>query len=234
MSSRFIFALSACICLLFPLSLMAAEESTAIPQEIVLSSPDTSGGMPLNQALSKRHSVREFTEQEIGWDDLSQILWAADGITRPESGKRTAPSPMATYPARIYLANKQAVYLFNVKEMKLTLVVEGDHRKALSWYKSVEMAPVSLIAVADTAKTLARMQERWKDRLDKDLGKETILFCHDEAGAMAQNVYLEATSLGLSTVFVGGYNKKDITDLLQLKGEMILWVMPIGYEKATK
>jgi len=234
MSSRFIFALSVCICLLFPLNLMAAEESTAIPQEIALSSPDTSGGMPLNQALSQRHSVREFTEQEVTWDDLSQILWAADGITRPESGKRTAPSPMATYPARIYLANKQGVYLFNVKEMKLTLVVEGDHRKSLSWYKSVDMAPVSLIAVADTAKTLARMQERWKDRTEKDLPKETVLFCHDEAGAMAQNVYLEATSLGLSTVFVGGYNKKEITDLLQLKGEMILWVMPIGYEKTTK
>ena len=190
--------------------------------------------MPLNQALFQRHSVREFKEQEVGWNDLSQILWAADGITRPESGKRTAPSPMATYPTRIYLANKQGVYLFNVKEMKLTLVVEGDHRKSLSWYKSVEMAPVSLIAVCDTAKTKAKMEERWKDRLDKDKDKESVLFCHDEGGAIAQNIYLEATALGLSTVFVGGYNKKEITDLLQLKGEMILWVMPIGYEKTTK
>ena len=124
--------------------------------------------------------------------------------------------------------------MFSPQEMKLTLVVEGDHRKSLSWYKSVEMAPVSLIAVADTAKTLARMQERWKDRTEKDLAKETVLFCHDEGGAMAQNIYLEATSLGLSTVFVGGYNKKEITDLLQLKGEMMLWVMPIGYEKTTQ
>jgi len=222
-----------CICLLLPLSLMAKEAST-VPKEITLSSPDTSGGMPLNQALLQRHSVREFTDQEVGWGDLSQILWAADGITRPESGKRTAPSPMATYPTRIYLANKQGIYLFHVQEMKLTLVVEGDHRKSLSWYKSVEMAPVSLIAVCDTAKTLARMQERWKDRTEKDLAKETILFCHDEAGAMAQNIYLEATALGLGTVFVGGYNKKEINDLLKLKEEMILWVMPIGYPKTTK
>ncbi len=64
--------------------------------------------------------------------------------------------------------------------------------------------------------------------------KLSVLFCHDEGGAMSQNVYLEATSLGLSTVFIGGYNKKEITDLLQLKGEMILWVMPIGYEKTTQ
>jgi len=211
-----------------------AKEASTVPKEITLSSPDTSGGMPLNQALLQRHTVREFTDQEVGWGDLSQILWAADGITRPESGKRTAPSPMATYPTRIYLANKQGIYLFHVQEMKLTLVVEGDHRKSLSWYKSVEMAPVSLIAVCDTAKTLARMQERWKDRTEKDLPKETVLFCHDEAGAMAQNIYLEATSLGLGTVFVGGYNKKEITDLLKLKEEMILWVMPIGYPKTTK
>ncbi len=232
MSNRFIFALSVCICLLFPLNLMAAEESTAIPREIALSGPDTSGGIPLNQALSKRHSVREFTEQEVTWDDLSQILWAADGITRPESGKRTAPSPMATYPARIYLANKQGVYLFDVKEMKLTLVVEGDCRARLSSYKSVSMAPLSLIAVADTAKTKATMDVRWKGNPEND--KLSVLFCHDEAGAMAQNIYLEATSLGLGTVFVGGFKKKEITDLLQLKEEMILWVMPIGYEKATK
>jgi SagB-type dehydrogenase family enzyme len=227
------FALLLCVCVLVPLNLMAAE-STPVPQEITLSSPDTSGGMPLNQALFKRHSVRDFTEQEVRWGDLSQILWAANGITRPESGKRTAPSPMATYPARIYLANKQGVYLFHVQEMKLTLVAEGDHRKSLSWYKSVEMAPVSLIAVSDTAKTKTKMEERWKDRPDKDKDKESVLFCHDEGGAMAQNIYLEATALGLGTVFVGGYNKKEITDLLQLKGEMILWVMPIGYEKATK
>ena len=234
MPNRLMFIFLLCICLLLPVGLMAAEESTAIPREITLSIPDTSGGMPLNQALAKRHSVREFTNQEVGWGDLSQILWAADGITRPESGKRTAPSPMATYPTRIYLANKQGVYLLNVKEMKLTLVVEGDHRKSLSWYKSVEMAPVSLIAVSDTAKTKTKMEERWKDRPDKDKDKESVLFCHDEGGAMAQNIYLEATALGLGTVFVGGYNKKEITDLLQLKGEMILWVMPIGYEKLTK
>ena len=215
MSKRLLLTLLLCVCVLVPLNLMAAE-STPAPQEITLSSPDTSGGMSLNQALFKRHSVRDFTEQEVGWGDLSQILWAANGITRPESGKRTAPSPMATYPARIYLANKQGVYLFHVQEMKLTLVVEGDHRKSLSWYKSVEMAPVSLIAVSDTAKTKAKMEERWKDRPDKDKAKESVLFCHDEGGAMAQNVYLEATALGLGTVFVGGYNEKEITDLLQL------------------
>jgi SagB-type dehydrogenase family enzyme len=221
-----------CICLLLPVGLMAAEESTPVPREITLSSPDTSGGMPLNQALFKRHSVREFTEQEVEWNDLSQILWAADGITRSESGKRTAPSAMAVYPARIYLASKQGVYLFHVQEMKLTLVVEGDHRKSLSRYKSVEMAPVSLIAVADTAKTKATMDVRWKGNPENE--KLSVLFCHDEGGAMAQNIYLEATSLGLATVFVGGFNKKEISDLLQLKGEVILWVMPIGYEKATK
>ncbi len=149
--------------LLLPMALMAAEEGTAaIPREIVLSKPDTTGGMPLHQALFQRHSVRNFMDQELSLDQISQILWAANGITRPESGKRTAPSPMATFPARIYLANKQGVYAFSPQEMKLTLVTEGDHRARLSSYKSVLSAPVSLIAVADTEKTKRTMDVRWK------------------------------------------------------------------------
>jgi len=232
MSQRFLLLALIGLFLLVPQVLMAAEGATAIPKEIVLSKPDTTGGMPLHQALFQRHSVRDFTDQELDLGQISQILWAANGITRPESGKRTAPSPMATFPARIYLANKQGVYLFTPQEMKLTLVVEGDHRARLSSYKSVLSAPVSLIAVADTEKTKRTMDVRWKDNPENE--KLSVLFCHDEGGAMAQNVYLEATSLGLSTVFVGGYNKKEIIDLLQLKGEMLLWVMPIGYEKAGK
>lgn len=232
MSQRFLLLALIGLFLLVPQVLIAAEEgAAAIPKEIVLSKPDTTGGMPLHQALFQRHSVRNFLDQELNLGQISQILWAANGITRPESGKRTAPSPMATFPARIYLANKQGVYSFSPQEMKLTLVAEGDHRARLSWYKSVLSAPVSLIAVADTARLKTKMEERWKDRPEKDKAKGSVLFCHDEGGAMAQNVYLEATSLGLSTVFIGGYNEKEITDLLQLKGEMLLWVMPIGYEK---
>lgn len=230
MLQRFLLLALVGLFLLVPQALMAAEEgAAAIPKEIVLSKPDTTGGMPLHQALFQRHSVRDFTDQELDLDQISQILWAANGITRPESGKRTAPSPMATFPTRIYLANKQGAYSFSPQEMKLTLVAEGDHRARLSSYKSVLSAPVSLIAVADTEKTKRTMDVRWKDNPENE--KLSVLFCHDEGGAMAQNVYLEATSLGLSTVFVGGYNKKEIIDLLQLKGEMILWVMPIGYEK---
>jgi hypothetical protein len=68
--------------------------------------------MPLHQALSQRHSVRSFTDQEVGLREISQILWAANGIIRPESGKRTAPSPMATYPpASIWPINKGCISL---------------------------------------------------------------------------------------------------------------------------
>lgn len=217
--------------LLLPMSLLAAELSAA-PQEIVLMKPDTTGGMPLNQALSLRHSVRSFTDQDLGLKEISQILWAANGITRPESGKRTAPSPMATYPASIYLANKQGVYFFDPKEMKLTLIVEGDQRSRLSGQKSVLTAPVSLILVSDTEKLKRTMDQRWKGNPENE--KLSVIFCANEAGAIAQNVYLEATSLGLATVYVGGFNKKEITELLQLKGEMVLLVMPIGYEAVSK
>jgi len=218
--------------LLLPLSLMAAEQSSPVPNEISLLKPDTTGGMPLHQALSQRHSVRSFTDQEVGLREISQILWAANGITRPESGKRTAPSPMATYPACIYLANNQGVYLFDPQTMKLTLMVEGDHRSRLSGQKSVLTAPVSLIVVSDTAKMRRTMDERWKGNPENE--RLAVLFCAYEGGAIAQNVYLQATSLGLATVFVGGFNKREITDLLRLRGEMVLLVMPIGYEATAK
>jgi SagB-type dehydrogenase family enzyme len=224
--------LSVVLGLLLPISLLAAEPSSPAPKEIVLSKPDTAGGMPLHRALSQRHSVRSFTDQEVGLKEISQILWAANGITRPESGKRTAPSPMATYPARIYLANQEGVYLFDPQGMKLILMGEGDQRSRLSGQKSVLTAPVSLIVVSDTAKMKRTLDERWKGNPENE--KLSVLFCAYEGGAIAQNVYLEVTSLGLATVFVGGFNKKEITDLLRLRGEMVLVVMPIGYEAAAK
>jgi nitroreductase len=217
---------------ILPGSMMAGEEAASIPQEIVLSSPDTTGGMPLHQALSQRHSVRSFTEQELTLAQISQILWAANGITRPEIGKRTAPSPMATFPARIYLANKKGVYLFDPKGLKLTLFLEGDQRSRLSTQKSVLTAPISLIAVSDMEKTKRTLEERWKGIPESE--KWATFFCVAEGGGISENIYLEVTSLGLGTVFVGGFKKDEITELLKLKSEVILWVMPIGYEKPAQ
>ena len=228
MSKRLLFALLLCVCVLLPVSLMAAESNPA-PREITLSSPETSGGMPLNQAFSQRHSVRSFTEQEVKSGDISQLLWAAYGITRPQSGKRTAPSPMATYPASIYVVNKQGVYFFIPQTMKLTLVAEGDYRSRLSAQKYVQSAPVSLVIVSDIPKVKRTLDERLKGNPENE--KLAILYSAFEAGGIAENIYLEATSIGLGTVFIAGINKKEIAELLQLKGEVPQLAMPIGYEK---
>ena len=227
MSKRLMLALLLCVCVLVPLNLMA-EESTPVPREIILSGPDASGGMPLNQAFSQRHSVRSFREEEVGLKDISQLLWAAYGINRPESGKRTAPSPIATYPASIYVVNKQGVYFFVPQTMKLILVTEGDYRSRLSVQKPVQSAPVSLVIVSDVSKVKRTLDERLKGNPGNE--KMAVLYCAFEAGGIAENIYLEATSLGLGTVFVAGINKKEIADLLQLKGEMPQLAMPIGYE----
>lgn len=227
MSKRLMLALLLCVCVLVPLNLMAGE-STPVPREIILSGPDASGGMPLNQAFSQRHSVRSFREEEVGLKDISQLLWAAYGINRPESGKRTAPSPIATYPASIYVVNKQGVYFFVPQTMKLILVTEGDYRSRLSVQKPVQSAPVSLVIVSDVSKVKRTLDERLKGNPGNE--KMAVLYCAFEAGGIAENIYLEATSLGLGTVFVAGINKKEIADLLQLKGEMPQLAMPIGYE----
>jgi len=206
-----------------------AEPHSSPRQEIFLLKPETSSGLPLHQALSQRRSVRSFSPEEVGWKDISQILWAADGISRPESGKRTAPSPMATYPTTIYLANREGIYRFDPQQMKLTLIAGGDHRSRLSDQKSVQAAPLSLIVVSDTGRLRQTMDQRWKGNPENE--KLSLHFCAIEAGAIAQNIYLEATSLGLATVLVGGFNRKEIEELLHLKGETVFLVMPIGHEK---
>jgi SagB-type dehydrogenase family enzyme len=232
MSNRLTIVFWLGVLLLLPAGPMAAQDPASAPQEIALSSPDVSGGMALNLAFSQRHSVRSFTDREVELRQISQLLWAANGITRPQSGKRTAPSPIATYPASIYLVNRQGVYLFVPQSMKLNLIAAGDHRSRLSTQKPVQSAPVSLIVVSDIGKVKRVLDERLKGNPENE--KLATLYCAFEAGGIAENVYLEATSLGLGTVFVAGIDKKEISVLLQLNGEIPQLAMPIGYEKPVQ
>lgn len=197
---------------------------------IVLPTPENSGTMSVEEAISKRRSVREYSEQPLTLRELSQILWAAQGITDPSRKLRAAPSAGATYPIEIYVVTgangvaglKPGVYRYLVDSHELQLLSEGDVRERLSkaslgqaW---IAEAPVDLVITADYERTTRRYGDRG------------VRYVHMEAGHVAENIYLEATGLNLGTVTVGAFDDREIQRVLGLPTEHEpLYVMPIGH-----
>ncbi len=181
-------------------------------------------GMTLEEALVKRRSVRNFSSKNLSINQISQILWAAQGITHREKGFRTAPSAGALYPLEIYIATPDGVYHYIPEEHALEKVLSGDVRRELYTaalrQESVLQAPVVLIITAVFERTTSKY------------GKRGIRYVYMEAGHVAQNVYLECTSLGLGTVAVGAFQDEEVKRILNLpRNYQPLYLMPIGYRR---
>ncbi len=190
------------------------------PQHISLPKPQITGGKPLMEALSLRKSMREFSEREIPPQILSNLLWAANGINRPESGKRTAPSASNWQEIDIYVATPKAVYLYDAKANLLKVVKEGDLRADFGRQAFVKTAPVVLAFVADHSR-MGRASQT-----DKDFYSAT------DTGFISQNVYLYCASEGLNTVVLGIVDKTNLSGKLGLKPEQkIILTQPVGYPK---
>lgn len=160
--------------------------------DLILPKPDTTGGVPLMQALYERSSAREFSEIDLNIQDLSDLCWAAWGINRAESEKRTAPSSRNFQEMDLYVVLKTGVFVYNAKANILEIVKEGDYRDFCGTQEFVGKAPVNFIYIADLRK---RNLERPEDITDGQL-----LSSWANAGFMSQNVYLVCASKGLSTV----------------------------------
>lgn len=193
---------------------------------IRLPAPHTTGTVAVEAALFQRRSIREFTTASLTVQQLSQLLWSAQGVTHPR-GFRTAPSAGATYPLELYavVGNVEGVpsgvYLYDPAEHILRLRNSGDRRPALataclsqSW---VREAPASLVLTA--------VYERTTNRY----GKRGVQYVHMEVGHAAQNVYLQATASGLGTVIVGAFNDSAVAECLGLPTQEVpLAVLPVG------
>ena len=119
---------------------------------IKLSSPDKNRGSSVMKALSDRHSDREYAAKELSLQDLSDLLWAANGINRPD-GKRTAPSALNKQDIDIYVIMKEGAYLYDAKANNLQPIAKGDHRAAVAGSQDfVKSAPVSLVLVSDLSR----------------------------------------------------------------------------------
>jgi SagB-type dehydrogenase family enzyme len=210
-----------------------AEQSGRV---IYLPEPQTDGAISVEETLQNRRSQRQFLDEEISLENLSQILWAAYGITQPREnppflrgGLRTAPSAGALFPLEIYVAIgkvmgiEPGVYKYISKEHKIVRIIDRDLRPELTsaaWgQKMIEEAPASVIYTA----IFSRMTDKYGER-----GRERYV-CMD-LGHSAQNIYLQAEALGLGTCAIGAFADEDIAKILNLpKEEEPLYIMPIGY-----
>jgi len=186
--------------------------------------------MSVEEAIAVRRSVREFSPTPISLEDLSQLLWAAQGVTEPESGGRSAPSAGATYPLEIFVFVKQGgvkeveagVYRYRPLDHSLIKVASEDRVRALMeaalYQEFICEAAVNIVIAARYERTTARY------------GGRGVRYVHIEVGHVGQNISLEAVSLGLGSVMVGAFNDSLVKKLIDEAAEPV-YIIPIGYKR---
>ena len=184
--------------------------------------------MSVEEAISKRRSVRNFQDKPLMLYQLSQLLWSAQGITRRY--KRAAPSAGATYPLNIIIvAGDSGIidlvggeYLYRVSDHSLKLIKKADIRSPLS---SAALGP-SFIGTAPLTLVITAVYSRTTSHY----GNRGIRYVDMEAGHVGQNVSLMAVSMGLGSVMIGAFSDSEVSSVLQLSKEYIpLYIIPIGY-----
>jgi SagB-type dehydrogenase family enzyme len=185
-----------------------------------LPEPNMKGGMPLMEALKARQTQREFDERQLPTQVLSDLLWAAFGVNRPESGKRTAPSAMNLQEIDVYVALAEGLYLFRAEEHTLERISGDDVRAMTGGQDFVAGAPVNLVFVADYTR-MTRGSEA-----DKDFYSAT------DTGFISQNVYLFCASEGLATVVRGWVDREALAKAMGLgEDQKIILAQTVGYSK---
>ncbi|OQA03394.1 MAG: nitroreductase A [Planctomycetes bacterium ADurb.Bin401] len=205
---------------IFPVEIQAADSNAPVEiKSIDLPKPVTEGGKPLMEALKERKSTREFSDEKLSLQTLSNMLWAANGISRPD-GKRTAPSARNKQEIDIYVAMEDGTYLYDAKENKLIGVVAEDIREATGMQPFVKNAPVNLLFVADY------------DKMGDGSNEQKDFYAATDTGYVSQNVYLFCASEGLATVVRGMVDRDKCKAALKLKdSQKIILAQTVGYPK---
>jgi SagB-type dehydrogenase family enzyme len=175
----------------------------------------------LMSALQNRQSQRNFNEEMLTLEDLSNVLWAAYGINR-EDGKRTVPSAVALYPVKVYAVLSNGIYFYNAENNELEAVAEGDFR-SIQGQAFSHNAPLNILYIADMNKY---------DNSSYKVNDETaIKFAMSDASHSSQNVYLYCAGFGLKTVIRGGgFDEATIRNVLNLDNRhFVLLAQTVGY-----
>lgn len=195
-------------------------------KKIQLCEPCKDGPVSLEKAINDRRSIRSFEKRALSIRDISQILWAGQGITDAESGLRSAPSAYSVYPLKIYLVANEVenltsgIYGYIPESHKLALLREGNYRKQMLLavkQPSVKNAPATIIISAKSSV------------MDNKAGENSEFCIHAEVGHVGQNIYLQSASLNLGTVSIGGFNREVIRRFIPMDAdEIAYYVMPLG------
>ena len=196
---------------------------------VELPEPVYSGDVSIEQALRERRSCRSFTDEPLTVHDVSQLLWAAQGVTN-KRGYRTAPSGGALFPLETYvvvgnvIGLKSGIYRYKPRGHSLAPVLMGDKRRELCEatlnQTFVKEVPVNIVFSAIY------------ERITKKYGERGKRYTHMEAGHAAQNVFLQAISLGLGAVVVGAFRDNDVKKVVPMEeDEQPLYIMPVGKKR---
>jgi SagB-type dehydrogenase family enzyme len=187
-----------------------------------LPAPERRGRMSLEEALAGRRSVHEFTGQPITDRELSQLLWAAQGITRAD-GLRTAPSAGGLYPLEVWVATGSGFYHYEPHKHRLAQHLERDLRQDIYRSALMQEATLQAPAVFVIAAVYQRVAEKYGEQ-------RAARYVHMEVGHAAQNLLLEAVALGLGGVPIGAFNDREVEKVLSLPPDQKpLYLIPVGH-----
>lgn len=211
MKSIFLSLVAACM-------LSEAYAQTLSP--IQLKAPEKKAGLSVMETLANRHSTREFSNKKLTLQEFSNLLWAANGINRPEKGMRTAPSAMNAQEVDVYVCMEEGAFLYDAKSNQLQPVIQEDLRGLVGGKQAfVINAPVVLLMVSDLSK------------LPGGNSEQTKLMAAIDAGIVSQNISIACSGLGLITVPRASMDKEALAQKLKLKStQLLLMNNPVGKE----
>ena len=192
-------------------SIIALASLSSVASDIVLPQPQTTGGMPLMEALSKRKSTREFsTNKRLTDQQLANLLWAACGYNRED--KLTIPTALNKQEVSVYVITPEGAWTYAAKEHKLVQVTDKDVRDYAAAQEYAKKALLNIAIVSD------------KELMENDL------YAGTDAGAAMQNIYLWCAANGIGTVTRGSFDKEGLAKALNLKpSQRVILVQTVGY-----
>lgn len=191
-------------------------------QTLRLPAAQTDGGMPLMQALRQRHTTREIKPEKLPPQVTANLLWAAFGINRTQTGQRTAPSAMNSQEVDLYAALPEGLFVYDAKAGILMPILQDDVRSKAGGQESFKQAPLTLIYVADL------------NRLSKASPDTRPFYAGFDAGCICQNVYLYCASEGLATV-VHDLDRNALAAVMKLRPDQkIILAQAVGFPKSSE
>lgn len=193
-------------------------------EKISLPRPSKDSKTSLEYTIQHRRSTRSFKDKDLTLEQISQLLWAAQGITDKRMGLRAAPSAGALYPVELYVVKKDGLYHYLPHLHQLEKITDEDLRRDLSaaalGQAPVLNAPVDIVICAVYKRVTSKYGERG------------IRYTDIEVGHTAQNIHLQAVALGLGSVPIGAFNDATVKEILNLPKDCSpLYIIPVGYPR---